>query len=85
MNVPSLAELGLSDVCYVVRGNDSNGNPWITRLFVGAGQYPSESTARIEAGLKAIRMNRLGANVKAVRQVHGEHGWVDDIEIEGQP
>lgn len=78
----TLTELGLSDVCYVVRGEDSNGNPWMTRLFIGEGQYPLESTARIEAGLKAIRMNRIGANVKAVRQTHGDQGWVDDVRPE---
>lgn len=65
--------------CYVVRGTDSHGSPWMTRKFVCLGQYRSIEDAKLSAHHDVKRMNALGASVEAVYQVLSADGmlWAD--------
>lgn len=56
--------------CFVVKGSDSNGNPWITREFIWPSCDSPEHRRYIKSLMrqKADRMNKLGANVSVEYQ-----------------
>lgn len=73
-----IEQLGLKE-CWIVRGTDSNGSPWMSRWWPGMPGVRTIDDAEVSAKSAVLRMSRFGATVAAVRQVIDPQSllWVD--------
>lgn len=67
------------NACFVIRGVDSNGGPWMTREVIWASCDSPEHRRYVEltANKKAARMNKAGAKVEVQYQELVGDFWQD--------